>query len=120
MKPPVLLPCPRSLKLCPGTLRLPDQHGIPRFTAVCSNSAPNTDNVQQLAPTTDTSALDCFLLRITTPGANQTINEGDDRNKSKAMMATQSARQVAEVAVGKLDPDFQVPQGKDVAMTILR
>ena len=41
MKPPVLLPCPRSLKLLPGTLTLPDQHAVPAFTVVCSDSAPN-------------------------------------------------------------------------------
>jgi hypothetical protein len=41
VKPPVLLPCPRSLKLLPGTLTLPDQHGVPAFTVVCSDSAPN-------------------------------------------------------------------------------
>ena len=41
VKPPVLLPCPRSLKLLPGTLTLPDQHGVPAFTVVCSGSAPN-------------------------------------------------------------------------------
>ena len=41
MKPPVLLPCPRSLKLLPGKLTLPDQHGVPAFTVVCSDSAPN-------------------------------------------------------------------------------
>jgi hypothetical protein len=29
------------LELCPGTLTLPDQHGIPAFTVVCSDSAPN-------------------------------------------------------------------------------
>ena len=41
MKPPVLLPCPRSLKLLPGSLTLPDQHAVPAFTVVCSDSAPN-------------------------------------------------------------------------------
>jgi len=41
VKPPVLLPGPRSLKLLPGTLTLPDQHGVPAFTVVCSDSAPN-------------------------------------------------------------------------------
>jgi hypothetical protein len=41
VKPPVLLPCPRSLKLLPGTLTLPDQHAVPAFTVVCSDSAPN-------------------------------------------------------------------------------
>jgi hypothetical protein len=29
------------LKLLPGTLTLPAQHGVPAFTVVCSNSAPN-------------------------------------------------------------------------------
>jgi hypothetical protein len=29
------------LELCPGTLTLPDQHGVPAFTVVCSDSAPN-------------------------------------------------------------------------------
>ena len=29
VKPPVLLPCPRSLKLLPGTLRLPDRQAQP-------------------------------------------------------------------------------------------
>jgi hypothetical protein len=29
------------LKLLPGTLTLPDQHGVPAFTVVCSDSAPN-------------------------------------------------------------------------------
>jgi len=41
VKPPGLLPCPRSLKLLPGTLTLPDQHRVPAFTVVCSDSAPN-------------------------------------------------------------------------------
>ncbi|MGB7748188.1 MAG: family 20 glycosylhydrolase [Verrucomicrobiia bacterium] len=40
MKPPVLLPCPRSLKLLPGTLTL-HQHEVPMFTVVSSDSAPN-------------------------------------------------------------------------------
>jgi hypothetical protein len=29
------------LKLLPGTLTLPNQHGVPAFTVVCSESAPN-------------------------------------------------------------------------------
>jgi hypothetical protein len=41
MKPPVLLPCPRSLKLCPGTLTLAREHALPTFTVVQSNSAPD-------------------------------------------------------------------------------
>ena len=41
MKPPVLLPCPRSLKLCPGTLTLAQEHALPPFTVVQSNSAPD-------------------------------------------------------------------------------
>ena len=41
VKPPVLLPCPRSLKLCPGTLTLGRQHALPTFTVVRSDSAPN-------------------------------------------------------------------------------
>jgi len=41
VKPPVLLPCPRSLKLCPGTLTLRREHALPTFTVVRSNSAPN-------------------------------------------------------------------------------
>ena len=41
MKPPVLLPCPRALKLCPGTLTLAREHAFPAFTVVQSNSAPD-------------------------------------------------------------------------------
>jgi hexosaminidase len=41
VKPPVLLPCPRSLKLCPGTLTLARKHALPAFTVVQSNSAPD-------------------------------------------------------------------------------
>jgi hexosaminidase len=41
VKPPVLLPCPRSLKLCPGTLTLAQEHALPPFTVVQSNSAPD-------------------------------------------------------------------------------
>ena len=41
MKPPVLLPCPRSLKLCPGTLTLAPEHALPTFTVLQSNSAPD-------------------------------------------------------------------------------
>ncbi len=40
MKPPVLLPCPRSLKLLPGTLTLPEQQSRPPFSVVTSDSAP--------------------------------------------------------------------------------
>ena len=41
MKPPVLLPCPRSLRLLPGTLKLPDQQPLPPFSVLQSNSAPD-------------------------------------------------------------------------------
>ena len=41
MKPPVLLPCPRFVKLLPGTLTLGRQPALPTFTVVRSNSAPN-------------------------------------------------------------------------------
>ncbi|MGA2280890.1 MAG: family 20 glycosylhydrolase [Verrucomicrobiota bacterium] len=41
MQPPVLLPCPRSLKLLPGTLTLARQPALPTFTVICSNSAPD-------------------------------------------------------------------------------
>ena len=41
MKTLNLLPYPRSLELCPGTLTLPEQQGLPAFTVVCSDSAPN-------------------------------------------------------------------------------
>jgi len=36
-----LLPCPRFVKLLPGTLTLARQHALPTFTVVRSNSAPN-------------------------------------------------------------------------------
>ena len=36
-----LLPCPRFVKLLPGTLTLARQHPLPTFTVVRSNSAPN-------------------------------------------------------------------------------
>jgi len=36
-----LLPCPRSLKLLPGTLQLPDQQPLPAFTVLQSDSAPD-------------------------------------------------------------------------------
>jgi hexosaminidase len=41
VKPPVLLPCPRSLRRLPGTLALARRHALPTFTVVRSNSAPN-------------------------------------------------------------------------------
>ena len=41
-------------------------------------------------------------MRVPTHGATKTINEEDDRSKSKAMMTTQSAREAAEVAIGKM------------------
>ena len=41
MKPPVLLPCPRSLRLCPGTLTLAQEHALPTFIVLQSNSAPD-------------------------------------------------------------------------------
>ena len=41
MKPPVLLPCPRSLQLLRGTLKLPDQQPLPPFTVLQSDSAPD-------------------------------------------------------------------------------
>ncbi|MFZ0827719.1 MAG: family 20 glycosylhydrolase [Verrucomicrobiia bacterium] len=41
MKPPVLLPCPRSLKRLPGTLKLPDQQPLPPFTVLQSDAAPD-------------------------------------------------------------------------------
>ena len=40
MKSPVLLPCPRLLKLLPGTLTLPEQQSRPPFSVVASDSAP--------------------------------------------------------------------------------
>jgi hypothetical protein len=36
-----LLPCPRFVKLLPGTLTLRREQALPTFTVVCSNSAPN-------------------------------------------------------------------------------
>ena len=40
MKPPDLLPCPRFLKLLPGTLKLPDQQPLPPFSVLQSEAAP--------------------------------------------------------------------------------
>lgn len=36
-----LLPCPRLVQRLPGTLRQPVEHGIPRFTVLQSDSAPD-------------------------------------------------------------------------------
>jgi hypothetical protein len=57
VKPPVLLPCPRSLKLLPGTLRLSEQQSRPPFSVVTSDSAPPH-------PEGYTLTIDCKGVRI--------------------------------------------------------